>query len=321
MTKSHIDQTHVNFLNKKKLPNSSIRAPRESNTGSSFSSDNSFDEAFSYLISGHPYKSLNTYARAVDLSLDTVEIKKALLSVSETEKSKKNDKSIKLEWARFFLITAIYAKQILLNEDLKESQKTVCNLSLIDTTKSDDLLKDKIIIVAGGCDNKIEQTMQRYKNTLRKGFVEFSGIIFSGGTKNGISGLVGDLVPSKGYNIVKKAYQPEFIPKEITYHDAYRFKKIKSIGFGALEPIQTWIDLFSVGRKPYEIKLIGINGGKISGFEYRMALAFGAKVGILSDSGRAADEIFVDKKWKNNKNLVSLSNNPSSIQHFLENSD
>jgi hypothetical protein len=52
-----------------------------------------------------------------------------------------------------------------------------------------------------------------------------------------------------------------------------------------------------------------------------MALAFGSKVGILSGSGRSADEIFVDKNWKDNKNLISLSNDPSSIQHFLENID
>jgi hypothetical protein len=308
-------------MNEKELLNSSIKTSRESKIGSSFSSDNSFDEAFSYLISGRPYKSLNTYARAVDLSLDTVEIKKALLAVSETEKSNKKDKNIKFEWVKSFLIAAIYAKQIFREEDTTKSQKPIHNLSLTSKTKYYNLLKDKVIIVAGGCSNKVEETIQGYKNTITNGLAKFSGIIFSGGTKNGISGLVGDLVLSKGCNVVKIAYRPEFIPKGITYHNAYRLKKIKSKGFGALEPIQTWIDLFSVGRKPSEIKLVGINGGKISGFEYRMALAFGAKVGILNGSGRAADEIFVDKNWKDNKNLISLSNDPSSIQHFLENTD
>jgi hypothetical protein len=51
---------------------------------------------------------------------------------------------------------------------------------------------------------------------------------------------------------------------------------------------------------------LGINGGPIAHFEFRLALAFGAKVGIIRESGRAAAMLLADPDWKDNPRLCVL---------------
>ncbi|MFH2057651.1 MAG: RyR domain-containing protein [Pseudomonadota bacterium] len=282
-----------------------------------FLPDAFYYSGFFHLVSGRSYDGLNAYAKAVELSTSVSPIRKALSFVSEIEKYSRNGHDIKFEWVRLFLTAAIYAKQNLLNEDTTESLKNLSNLCVKDKEKTYDLAKDKVIIVSGGCDKKVEKKIQEYRSTFNTTFAGFSGIIISGGTQDGISGLVGDLTPDVGCRITKLSYQPDHIPKWTKIHEGYLFKDIKDTGFSALESIQAWIDLFSKGRKPHEIKLIGINGGRISGFEYRMAAAFGALVGIVSDSGRAAHEIIVDKDWKEKKNILALPNDPMTLHFFV----
>ena len=48
-----------------------------------------------------------------------------------------------------------------------------------------------------------------------------------------------------------------------------------------MEPLQYWIDIVGSGIKAGSVKLLGINGGKISAIEYRIAIAFGAQVAII----------------------------------------
>ena len=282
-----------------------------------FLPDAFYYSGFFYLVSGRPYEALNAYAKAVDLSTSISKIRQALSFISEVEKYSKKGHDIKFEWVRLFLTAAIYAKQYLLKQDTAESQNDLSRFSVKDKEKTCDLAKDKVIIVAGGCDKKVEQKIQEYRSTFNAAFVKFSGIIISGGTKDGISGLVGDLSPAEGCQITKIAYQPDFIPKWTKIHEGYLFKDTKSTGFSALESIQTWIDLFSKGKKPDEIKLIGVNGGRISAFEYRMAIAFGADVGILANSGRAAHDILVDMDWKDKQNLLALPHDPLTVKYFI----
>ena len=50
-----------------------------------------------------------------------------------------------------------------------------------------------------------------------------------------------------------------------------------------LEPLRNWQDILASGINPKDVKLVGVNGGKISALEYRIALSLGARVGIIKD--------------------------------------
>jgi macrodomain Ter protein organizer (MatP/YcbG family) len=63
---------------------------------------------------------------------------------------------------------------------------------------------------------------------------------------------------------------------------------------------------------------LGINGGNISAFEFRLAIALGAKVGIIAESGRAAAEIFEDPDWKDAHGLMRLPNDPQTVRAFVQ---
>ena len=275
---------------------------------------------FFYLLSGQPYKSLNAYAKAVDLSPTGSRIQQELSFISKFDPVPKKEYDIKFEWIQAFLTAAVYAKQSLLGKST-DQQKIDLNQFGINADNAEEGLydpsKDQVVFVAGGCDKKVAKKIQEYRSVFNTGFSRFSGVIFSGGTRDGVSGLAGDLKPSDGCSLIKIAYNPSQNPSWTQVHPEYTIKKIDSKGFTALEPIYSWIDFFSKKGRPDEVKLVGVNGGKISGFEYRMALAFGAQVGILSDSGRAAHEILRDKDWEGKKNLLDLPNDPMTLQIFI----
>jgi len=180
-----------------------------------------------------------------------------------------------------------------------------------------------VVIVAGGCDKKVEDRILEYQTLFNKAFEGFQGTIFSGGTTAGISGIVGDLDPPKEGRIRKVAYLPEYLSDETEIHEAYKenLYKTRGIGFSALEPLQNWIDLLASGINPADVKLLGINGGKVAAFEFRLAVALGAKAGIIADSGRAATEIFEDLDWidvPGLSGLLRLPNDTHTVKVFLQ---
>jgi hypothetical protein len=64
-----------------------------------------------------------------------------------------------------------------------------------------------------------------------------------------------------------------------------------------------------------------VNGGEIAAFEYRLALALGARVGLVEGSGREADRLFQDPTWANSPNLTRLPADPQAIRSFLSGKD
>jgi hypothetical protein len=64
------------------------------------------------------------------------------------------------------------------------------------------------------------------------------------------------------------------------------------------------------------VKLLGINGGVISAFEYRLALALGASVGLMVGSGRQADIIL--ENYPKHPRLVPLPCDSATLWTFLK---
>jgi len=193
---------------------------------------------------------------------------------------------------------------------LKESLKnmTYPDIPQIDT-------EEPVIIVAGGCDIRFEEKIKaEYRDLLNIAFDGFSGTIFCGGTNSGISGLIGDLSIEGN----KFAYLPKNTPSWTGEHSAYQIFNTKGRGFSALEPLQNWIDLLVKGIDPANVRLLGINGGDISAFEFRLALTLGATVGIIRESGRAAHAIFEDTDWNQMPNLMMLPNDPQTNKIFVQ---
>ncbi len=174
-----------------------------------------------------------------------------------------------------------------------------------------------LIIVAGGCDERITAQMNHYRPLLETAFHEYAGTIVSGGTTAGISGIIGDLPVDPDWPMRKISYLPEKMPGMAQRHPQYEVILAQGENFSPFESIQCWIDLLAAGLDLSKIKLIGINGGNISAFEYRMAVIMGAKVGILRDSGRAATDIAHDPSMNTAENLFLLPTDSQTLRVFV----
>jgi len=174
-----------------------------------------------------------------------------------------------------------------------------------------------VVIVAGGCDASVEAKIGDYASMFAKAFAGFRGSIVSGGTTAGISGLVGDLSFPYG-DVQRVAYLHANLSEPDARHPGYdRVRTIVGQGYTPLGPIQTWVDILACGIPPRNVRVLGINGGQLSAFEYRLALALGATVGIVLGSGREADRILTDPYWGKHPRLLPLPPDAMTLRHFL----
>jgi hypothetical protein len=173
-----------------------------------------------------------------------------------------------------------------------------------------------VIIIAGGTSADIQ--IGEYHRLLLDGFRSFRGTVIGGGTTAGISGLVGGVQAAYPETLSTIGYVPASIPAGTELDTQYQqVRSTEGKGFSALEPLQYWIDILSSGISPTQVKLIGINGGEISAFEYRLALMLGASVAVIESSGREAMRLFKDPYWGNSKTLLRLSDDKKDIESFV----
>ena len=191
--------------------------------------------------------------------------------------------------------------------DSRRQRARVCDLATPDGPP----IHGPVVIVAGGCDKSVEQQMQGYRQLLIEAFKDFTGTILSGGTTQGIAGLVGDHSPAATAtgctrSATSRSWCPP-TPRSTVDPDRYdEIRRTNGSGFSPLEPLQNWIDLLAAGIEPKDVKLLGINGGTIAAAEYRIAAALGARVVLLEKSGREAAKVFTDPDWEGSPNLVGM---------------
>ncbi len=185
-------------------------------------------------------------------------------------------------------------------------------------SKKDPAFSLPVVIVAGGTDKEVEKKISEYKCLIEIAFADYEGIILSGGTEAGICKFIGDLKPPPGKKLRKLTYFPKLIPSWTVQHSAYERYDTHGSRFSPLEPLQNWIDMLAAGIDPAEVRLLGINGGRIAAFEYRLALTMGAKVGILRGSGRAAAELLEDEEWSCSQGLLALPRDPQTVKTFIQ---
>jgi ppGpp synthetase/RelA/SpoT-type nucleotidyltranferase len=265
-----------------------------------------FGTAQFQLLLGEPYDSLRAYAKAVQASTADFMIEGALESLERLAAVR--DELAGYDWAHRMLLAG---RTVKFRSPTSEEQ--------LQRLAAGSFPPDEhVVIVAGGTHPRLAERMEGYRDLLLEAFPDFSGTIISGGTSQGVSGLVGELcqtypdVEAVGY-LPGRELQPDAKPDS-------RYGEIRTTdgaGLSPLEPLQNWIDLIASGIAPAKVKVLGIGGGDIAAIEYRIALALGATVGVVEQSGRAASRLLVDEQWVVADNLVPLPEDPETIRAFV----
>jgi ppGpp synthetase/RelA/SpoT-type nucleotidyltranferase len=179
----------------------------------------------------------------------------------------------------------------------------------------------RVLIVAGGTAPEWQERMTSYRKLLRAALEGYDGLVISGGTTAGIPGIVGEVASDlksagrKSFTLI--GYQPEFVRSRSDHYDRHVRSGTKET-LGLAEPLQMWLDILAAGVDPTDVRLLGINGGRISRFEYALALSLGALVGLVESSERSADDVLRDPDWSKLPTLLPLPNDPMTAQAFAQ---
>jgi ppGpp synthetase/RelA/SpoT-type nucleotidyltranferase len=258
-----------------------------------------------HLLLGQPYESLDMYLKAVQASPTDWMIETSLRLLDDL--SVVREMIVGYDWVHTLLMLGRVAKF-----KHKLSMDQIVNLG----TTCAGPMPGPVVILAGGTSQEI--SMDEYCHLLLEGFRGFRGIIIGGATTAGVSGLLGKVQAAYPETITTIGYAPARLPEGTEIDSQYRqVRKTGGQNFSALESLQSWVDIIASAIVPSQVKLLGINGGKISAFEYRLALMLGASVGVIANSGREADCLFKDPYWGNSVNLRRLSADQKEIEAFI----
>jgi hypothetical protein len=87
--------------------------------------------------------------------------------------------------------------------------------------------------------------------------------------------------------------------------------------FSPLESLVSWEHLLASGHRPRQVRVLGYGGGETSACEYRIALALGARVGLVRGSGRAAAALLRSRSWRAWPRLLGLEPTATAIGRFI----
>jgi len=180
-----------------------------------------------------------------------------------------------------------------------------------------------IAIIAGGCRDTVWEKVKEYKLHIDTALRHFRGTVFSGGTQAGISGLVGSVPVSSKDSFKRVTYlrKGPHVQARVMEKTAdgrgYEVHYMPGDDYTPLEPLQMWTDLLGSGVNPADVNLLGINGGRLTALEFRLALAMGATVGVIQNSGAAAKDILEDEDWKKADRLLLLPDDPQTAKAFV----
>jgi len=176
----------------------------------------------------------------------------------------------------------------------------------------------RVLIVAGGAASLTPAGLEQARPLLREALAAFSGLVISGGTRSGIPGLTGEIIAAlraegrKNHELV--GYIPTHLPQDGPKdEDRYDHFVVQGDSFGPEQILRCWRDLLDVGTHPAEVTVLGFGGGSLSAVEYHVALALGAEVGVLAESGGAAQAILKDSLWAGLPRLLPL---PADLATF-----
>jgi class 3 adenylate cyclase len=178
-------------------------------------------------------------------------------------------------------------------------------------------LSAPILIVAGGSDEASSLIVSRLRGPLLGALAGTAITLISGGTTSGVSRLVGDL--EAGLPSTRAiGYLPSTIDAGVQRDVRYSELRTTDGGtFGVREPLRYWADILTAGVDPADVRVLAVGGGELSGLEYRTALAFGARVAVLMESGGEASALLRDRAWALSDRLVEISPTEEDVRTFI----
>ena len=184
-------------------------------------------------------------------------------------------------------------------------------------------IEKPVLILIGTTEINNQDVLNRYRDNLINAFKTYEGTIISGGTIAGVSALAG-LVQERFSNSIKTiGYVPKVIHKKIQIdHNYSEIRTTEGIRFTIEEGIYYWLDIWANSIDSRYVKILGVGGGAIAAFEYRLALIFNAKVGLLEESGQEIKDLIQDPKWKDfqigkKPRLKLIKNSEKDIEFFI----
>jgi hypothetical protein len=166
--------------------------------------------------------------------------------------------------------------------------------------------------------SEILQDVNKYLSESMGGF---KGTVISGGTMSGVPSCVGSTAAEFKTQGIKQFHLISYIPKLLA-NDApldNRYDNHVTVGktFSPEQILGYWKDILASKIQPTDVILLGFGGGPTSGLEYRLALGFGATVGLVAGMGGSADEIVKDSLWSALPNLLPLPADLMTVRAFL----
>ena len=138
-----------------------------------------------------------------------------------------------LEWARRLLLLGVTARF-----GSPTRAEELIHLATRDE-RGAHTIRGPVVVVAGGTDPGVEQELARHTETLVETFKDFTGTIVSGGTEQGVSGIVGQVGTHDDgtrRRITTIGYLPDALPadgsatRDLALHraPAYRDSRVRS---------------------------------------------------------------------------------------------
>jgi class 3 adenylate cyclase len=183
--------------------------------------------------------------------------------------------------------------------------------------RGDGSLPAPVWILAGSSGGGAVDRLAGYEATLVTAFEGLTGTIVSGGTAQGVGSLAGD-VSGAVPGIRAIGYVPSRLPRGVELDRRYdEIRRTEGERFSPLEPLRYWSDILASGAAPAEVRMLGLRGGAIARLEYELALALGARVGLLSGGGGSSLDLLRDPTWATSDRLVEVSPSVEAVRVFL----
>lgn len=188
----------------------------------------------------------------------------------------------------------------------------------------------RLVIVAGTCNEQLGQSLRWYQDQLPSAFENYDGVLVSGGTNAGISGIAQTLGTTgkllrRGYLGKNRQYA------ELDWESPDDCVGVRGEESTPCEVLAYWRDAMLAGFNPggteRDCLLLGVDGGVVSAFEYKLAIALGAPAGIFNDPELAAARggtyvsawkaLNNSPVWCSSTNFIPLPKDPYIAHVFL----
>jgi ppGpp synthetase/RelA/SpoT-type nucleotidyltranferase len=266
-----------------------------------------------FLLLDQPFDSLSAYAKALQICLES----ESTVPVAALEAEIEFLNRINRGQDQMLESHAWILQLLLLGEAVWKGQPPA-GLSARWTS-----FTQPVVILAGGTGSAYQAKIDRFRQVVLNAFHGFKGTVISGGTNAGVAGLAGEIAEAEGAHkegpLEVLGYIPRYLPFDQPADPRYTGMAPSDGGtYGPVHALQYWTDLLLAGVKPQDVRLLGIDGGLVSAFEYRIALALGASVGVMEPTTRAATALMLDPDWRECRGLIGLPEDMRSVQVFVQ---